>query len=83
MYSTRGIPSDTAAILAASLEGILYGEYRNWFVCPIPTKLGFSRLFSPHVYGYNLGFDIQPSHAGRESSDHCSGHPAVDIEYYG
>lgn len=25
MYSTRGIPSDTAAILSASLEGILYG----------------------------------------------------------
>jgi FtsH-binding integral membrane protein len=36
------ISLDTAALLSTALEGILYGEYLDQFVCPVTAKLGFS-----------------------------------------
>jgi hypothetical protein len=38
----NGIPQDEAAAISIGLEGILYGEYRNGFIRPILTNVGFS-----------------------------------------
>ncbi|KAG1746075.1 hypothetical protein EDB19DRAFT_1826488 [Suillus lakei] len=53
------MPLDTAAIMSTVLEGILYGECYNECARSMPTKLLFFRLFSPHVYRYNLVIHLQ------------------------
>jgi hypothetical protein len=59
--ASPGIPLDTAAIMSSVLEGILYGGYLNEFALPMPTKLVFSRLLSPHVCRCYLDDDLQTS----------------------
>jgi hypothetical protein len=60
--ASPGIPLDTAAIMSSVLEGILYGGYHSEFALPMPTKLAFSRLLSPHVRRCYLDDDLQTSH---------------------
>lgn len=83
MAFAKGIPLDSAAILSTVLEGILYGECLNEFVCPIPIKIARFRFLCTDVYWHHLGTDIQASHAGRQSSNHCCGRPAVGTEHRG
>jgi len=82
--AARGIPLDAAAIMSTVLEGILYGEYCIGLIRPMPsTKLGYFRLFTPHVCGCRLGIDLQTSYAGSQSPHCCSGHYVVHTKHRG
>jgi hypothetical protein len=77
-----GIPQDKAAAIAIGLEGILYGEYiANAFIRSMLTNVGFFRLFTPHVFRYYLGVDLQTTLAEHQSPNCFRGHPAVGTEH--